>query len=74
MADIHRQIRNLMFKAQSTENMDSIASHFGRTRKFIDRICNERQEGFNCNNDFCDGLKHYGYELKLVKINEGRDK
>lgn len=70
MADIHRQIRNLMFKAMSNESMDAVAGHFGRARKFVDRICNERQEGFNCNEAFCKGLEYYGYELKLVKIEE----
>lgn len=46
-----------------------ICRHFGRDRKFIYPMKNGCT--FHLDYDFIAGLKHFGYELKLVKINKG---
>ena len=59
-------IADLFCELEKTNTHKEIARHFGRERKFVIGMKN----GCNpiLNPEFVAGLKNYGYELKLVKI------
>ena len=69
MAKIHKEIRKLLYNARPYESAVEIGKHFHRNRQFVERMC-RGERGFNCNDEFCEGLAYYGYELRLVKIDE----
>lgn len=53
---------------EKTNTHKEISRHFGRERKFV--ISMKCGCGFHLTPSFLAGLKHYGYELKLVKKGE----
>ena len=62
LADLFTDL-NAKYKAKD------IARHFERERKWVFSIKNGRT--FHLDYAFIAGLKHFGYELRLVKVDKG---
>lgn len=63
---IFDDLSDLFYKLHKKERAKDIARHFGRERKFVNSI--ENGCGFHLDYSFIAGLKNYGYELRLVKV------
>lgn len=65
---IIEEVANLFEELEKQNTHKEIARHFGRERKFVMSMKNGC--AFVLNTEFIAGLKSFGYELVLKKVEE----